>query len=83
VVVSADVSPTERKPAFFSVIAASVLNGSRVERAKAAEPRHHHHVAGGKFRSAGARHDWLRLRNRNSTLQKTAHPQLLTAWMSG
>jgi MOSC domain-containing protein YiiM len=41
---------------------------------------------GGEHRavlSAGARHDWLRLRNPNSTPQKTAHPQLLTAWVSG
>ena len=33
VVVSAYVSPSERKPAFFSVIAASVFNRSQVERA--------------------------------------------------
>jgi hypothetical protein len=41
-VVSAHVLPTERKPAFFSVIAASVFNRSR----KTAEPGHNRHVAG-------------------------------------
>ena len=34
VVVSAHASPSDRKPAFFSVIAASVFNRSRVERAR-------------------------------------------------
>jgi hypothetical protein len=33
VVVSAHVSPSERKPAFLPVIAASVFNRSRVDRA--------------------------------------------------
>jgi hypothetical protein len=33
--------------------------------------------------SADACHDWLRLRNSNSTQQKRAHPQLPTAWVSG
>jgi hypothetical protein len=32
-VVSAHASPSERKPAFFAVIAASVFNRSRVDRA--------------------------------------------------
>ena len=48
-VVSAHASPSDRKPAFFSVIAASVFNRSRVDRGEPVKPRHHHHVAGGDF----------------------------------
>jgi hypothetical protein len=41
-VVSADVSPSDRKPAIFSAIVAMMLRRSR----QAVEPRHLKHVAG-------------------------------------
>jgi hypothetical protein len=46
IVVSAHASPSERKPALRSAIAASVFNRSRVDRARRSEPRHRQHVAG-------------------------------------
>jgi hypothetical protein len=46
VLVSAHVSPSERKRAFVSVIAARVFNRSRVDPRQAVEPGHGQHVAG-------------------------------------
>ncbi len=46
VVVSAHVSPSERKPACLPVIAARVLRRSRVERASRSSRVTHEHVAG-------------------------------------
>src|SRR3984893_10653041 len=45
VVVSAHVSPRDLKPAFLAVIAASVFNRSRVDRARRVEPGDCKHVA--------------------------------------
>jgi hypothetical protein len=48
VVVSAQASLRERKPAFGSVMAASVFSRSRVERARRSSRVHHQQVAGAK-----------------------------------
>jgi hypothetical protein len=45
-VVSAHVSPSERKPAFFAVIAASVFNRLRVDRARRSSRVAIHRVGG-------------------------------------
>jgi hypothetical protein len=49
VVVSPHASPSERQPAFFSVIAPSVFSRSLGGAGEAVESRHHYHVAGGEF----------------------------------
>jgi len=59
------------------------LRGCRVQVAKKHRAVRGVVNSGSNQLSAGARHDWPRLRNSNSTPLKTAHSQLLTAWVSG